>query len=182
MRRGFKRRISVVSNQIHYVNVFEHAQIWSRQRERRNLAFLGLDYEKSLFRLVRRAWRAWRERKQRQKIPSEILGARREGKEGPTSKLKSLKNNSVNLIDWAWPFCPSFKRLNRTQSLETFRCFRQTHHCSWMIPDDLPRQIHNVNSRLNSYFAATFKFKLTDTARKKSLQDSSFAVFFSKLL
>ena len=53
-------------------------------------------------------------------------------------------------------------------SLLTFRCYRQTCHCSWMIrPDDLLWQIHNVNSRLNSNFVVTFKFKPTNHRRPK---------------
>jgi len=76
-------------------------------------------------------------------------------------ELTELGLSALHLKDW------TRLSIETERSLQRFCCYQQTWHRSLMT------EIWN--------FATTFKFKLTNTA-KKSLQDASFAVFFSKLL
>ena len=92
---------------------------------------------------------------------------------------RSTTSSSIKIY-WAWSFCPPFKRLNQTFTWN-FPLLSANMSLQLDDPGWSPMTNTEINSWLNSDFAITFKFKPTDMA-KKSLQDSSFDVFFSKLL
>lgn len=88
------------------------------------------------------------------------------------------KNNSVSINCLSLAFLPSIKKIKLDFYLKLSTAIGKC-HSRWMILDD-PWQIHSVNSGWTLSSQQCLNLNLQ--THKKSLQDASVAIFFSKRL